>query len=732
MKSWLPRSINSDEQGAVSVYLIIIVAVVFLFQAVLIDFVRVHLAQKESESLLKAALRSNLSAYDKQLRNYGLFGAAPAEAERQEIARRVLQGAETSPGIGSMRYVVLGTGDHPLQIQSVYTLADHSVFKQQILEEMKYKGPVEFTRGLADKFNKDVTNAIESGDRFSQSAEKIERLLVKREDHMDKAWEHMDDLHQRARELHDTYAAKLERTKRLEARVGSLGLEEIGSALQTAKDGLAACEQARQLLDASKDGEKLEQLEKRMEQLKATIRQLESDLQDLLELIRLRQTIGKDASGDLDDLNRIREALDGELSAAKQVEHDIVQAVESIHTESPTDSASASGSGSVNEVFEHLPLKGDDYYFSYQSEAASVTAMFQSFAAGLHQGVSDAEGIIEQIDAFQRSMNGLYARRKQEDEARRQANKSLEAQKEQEKKKAEEVLDKARKLLADGGGSSEDGDAYKLLQGKNGYMAHYLAHNSLTDAGNPDLALRLDQGAEKSGKSGFRLLAHLQDMLQGARNELYVNEYALTEFNYRTLEHEAAQGAIASLSEPLSHPLQGQEVEYILYGFDSRLANISAAYAEIYLIRLAVRTAEALTDPKKMLTGSPLLTFLIALAEGAVRAYADMVELIGGKQVEVMAKLPSVKLSYKDYLRLFLLLHSDNSKMMSRMQALIQLNTGIDLADRPVYIRGTLTTSLKLWFLPGAMKLCRIAGFWDGRVRGSRFINTYTAAVSYE
>lgn len=87
------------------------------------------------------------------------------------------------------------------------------------------------------------------------------------------------------------------------------------------------------------------------------------------------------------------------------------------------------------------------------------------------------------------------------------------------------------------------------------------------------------------------------------RNELYVNEYALTTFNYRTIALDKDQTgnpkASNERSDPRTHVLANQEVEYLLYGFSSCPANISSAYAEMFSLRLAIRTLEALLDPKK-------------------------------------------------------------------------------------------------------------------------------------
>src|SRR5690606_40275978 len=86
-------------------------------------------------------------------------------------------------------------------------------------------------------------------------------------------------------------------------------------------------------------------------------------------------------------------------------------------------------------------------------------------------------------------------------------------------------------------------------------------------------------------------------------------------------------------------PLKG-EVEYVLYGFDSCAANRAAAVGELFAVRFAVRTAEALADVRKAAAGSPLLVLLTAAAEGAANAYADLDRLQQSDALPVLQRRP--------------------------------------------------------------------------------------------
>ena len=165
------------------------------------------------------------------------------------------------------------------------------------------------------------------------------------------------------------------------------------------------------------------------------------------------------------------------------------------------------------------------------------------------------------------------------------------------------------------------------------------------------------------GMSG--LLEHLGD-------ELFQNEYALAYFNSMDF------GQLFSWTEGSGDAndvfkLENQELEYILYGFHNPSGNIAAAYAEVFGMRLAIRTAEGLSENSKL--GNPLLVLSAAILYGITHAIEDMAKLAKDGNVE-LSQYIKVKLTYRDHLRLFLLMHSNNDRKMSRMLALIRFNTG--------------------------------------------------------
>lgn len=198
--------------------------------------------------------------------------------------------------------------------------------------------------------------------------------------------------------------------------------------------------------------------------------------------------------------------------------------------------------------------------------------------------------------------------------------------------------------------------------------------------------------------------------------------------------HGLAQSENAARSKPGEHPLLLQEAEYLLYGFNSCDVNLSAAYGEMFLLFMGIRTAEALMDPAASAAGAvaPLVALLKAAAEGAARAVQDMHTLTGGGSVALFQKLGAFKVTYKDMLRVMFLLHPNQSSVLIRMQALLELNTGIDLTQTTTYVQGTASASVNVWFLPGVLRAIEKTGALNSDMEKGRFRFQQTAVYAYD
>ncbi len=697
----------SSDRGAVSVYFAVIVAAIFFFNAVLIDFARIKLAEKQSEHAVKAAVRSVLSAYQPEVQTYGLYGLGVDKEQEDGIFTKVM-GENVSSG--------LRMENGSAVVTNLLPLGDHRVFEQQVLEEMKYRAPIEFTIGVIDKFSAESPN-IQRMHTFTQEAVKVDKLIKQRENELDDAWKQVEMLYGLLEEKHAAYAKTLREMGELAEAIGSARADEVDRKMDSVR---------RELRSVSGDPDN----RGKASALRAEL----SRLRELLSKIRTYEQLAAEMKSDTEkavgEAEALAEGIGSLLNKAADTEQRIVREIGEI--KGKLEGGEGPSGNRPEDVFSSIKIRGGDYYRGYHAEMSQIAALFVSFAGKVRTQLPDSlSGLESANELYYARANPWFAARQSENSQRKSENNDIERMKEEQRGKAQHYMDKALNDVQKWTSGCADSDAgqYAKLAGKEGLFSHYSRFNDIKETGDPGNPSEIHGSAKDLGIYGLSLANELMSKLDTVMNELYINEYALTKFNYATLGKGSMQSA--ELSRPADHPLKNQEAEYVLYGLSSCRSNIFAAYAELFMFRLSLRTVETLSDPKKAAAGSPMLVFLIALAEAAGKAYADMGELAEGKAVPLMERTAAIKLHYKDYLRLFLLLHGNNPNIMARMQALIQLNTGHDLTQTPTYVQGTANTSIRLWFIPSLIRLLHAGGVVDGTVSGARYYMSKTASSAY-
>jgi len=729
------------QDGAVSVYLILVIVPIFLFVSLFIDYARMKASELESEQALRAGVRSVMSAYEPKLAQWGLFGLGVDGEQSLQIMNQVLGQQMSVSSTFAFRYTNLKPDLSKTQLVPMYMLGNHQVFKRQVLEEMKYRAPLEFVLEIADKLKKPASIALmKDGSTFSSEAQSIEKLIDKREETLDRAWELVTDMHNRMIQLHGSYAGAINELRDLANRIGSETAASISERLSALADYHGE-DQTSENEDADSDADDERE---RLQQILDWIAQYGSLLVQTKLNVQLHYS----------ELSGMQQQIDDEISKARAANSDLKKELARLTSKpsagtGPNPNAPAADETSLpaGSVFEHVKVYDDAYFSAFQSGAASVAALFAGFRSDvetieLYVG-SNYDQVSRSNDAYRNRSEMFYQGQSVIEAERQKANENLNGQKKARRKEIENILELAKSAL---GNCGDNKALFEKLQGSNAagseHIPLYPKYMNLNQSepgeeGN-GVEFGLEQGEKTTSKS-MDLLGQLAGMLESVRNELYIDEYALTKFNYRTFGLEKRPDGQPkkerSLTNPAGHLLANQEVEYLIYGFSSCTANLSSAYAEMFGIRFAIRTLEELTAPENELlnVGSPLLVLLSAAAQGAVKAYADMNALLQGDAVEISAKIMSsaFTFTYKDYLRLFLVLHSNDTKLMSRMQALIELNTGVDLARSPTYMESSATVSTSLWFSSGFMKLLELGGNAKCTVTSNRCEFVKTAAMSY-
>lgn len=697
-----------SDKGSVSIYFMIVFTAIFFFNAVLIDFIRIKAAEKQTENAIRAGLRSVLSNFDATLQDYGLY-AVSSEAEADQIFTHVLRN-NVLTGNEDDHFQLIRPKWKQIQLNVEYSLAHSEVFKQQVLEDMKYKAPIEFTLEVIDKFQKSgASNQMQEATKFAKLADELEKLIMNRDRSLDDAWSEVEKMIAPGGKIaraHNNYLNKLNEINDLASQISAYQMDEIKKNISRNHTQL---EQLNDLLVNAVDEAEIKALQQSMYSINVTLANLESILNKIIKFTRLITETSISIQTDYDNLIDMQSNITEHLAEAEDYNDQLLKRLEN-----STEGVTA----------EYIHVIERSYFDEYKLGLSNTLGSF----SGFNQQFDPIKLVtgIDYKDRFQRltAANEAYHEQavihfnnhKRIEDARKTKNKEIESKKGSEIKKIEAILKQVQNLFSNC--QEMNTDYYKklsLLKQK------YLNFNGVKADDKEIVTFDLDNSKDIGMKS-MKLIDHLVMSLMNIQDRVYVNEYVLSKFNYRTLDTSS------ELSKPSEHLLYNQEAEYILYGLGSCVKNHGAAYAEMFGLRLAIRTMEALSDPDRSIVsvGSPLLAFLWSVAEGAVRAHEDMTELVEGKEVVLSSKLSNpIRLNYKDYLRVFLLIHSKEEEVIARTQALIDLNTGFDLTQKGTYFQANASSLTRLWFIPGVMRLL------NHTVVGNEVVNMKSLDISY-
>ena len=579
-------------------YAAIVLVPIVLLQGMLLDYVRVKYTQFSMEKMTRAFSRSVLSAFDRQLRDYGLFGLQASEAERIHIISSLLEhyrGSESSSGL------LPGRNVHKVQITPLYTLADHAVIQRQINEEMKLKAPLAFTAFALDMWNGKGDWLQDEQEKLKQ-AERIERLL-----------------HERGRALDGAYEAA----------------SELYAELQTYADSVTNANS----------------LEHNIAQLHSMLNVLASKEEQLLQA-----ALAYAPDGHLSETEAVFSLLldEGYVQAVEQQSARLVSQYRGI-------AAAASGATEPEDLQQ------------IQQAHAELMAEASNWLNRIHVDVQSRQTALARLDAVK-------------DNSRRALVQSL----------AQAAREADKQICA-----ADDGTEYAQLRE---LEQAYRSYNAAPPGYQAYPRAALTQTPEEYQRQALSIIGQIAKLVETIRDEVYVNEYTLYNFSHR----------LASKEDRI---VPSGEVEYSLYGMTSCADNLGSAYADIFMLRFGIRMVETLTQARTAAVaaaGSPLALFLHAAAEGAVMAAADMERLLHGERIDVFGGVDGIRIGYEGYLRFLLAVHVRPVDVLPRLQALIELQTGTSLFDRPAHVEVQLQSAVGLWFLPAAAKLAQRAQHIDG------------------
>lgn len=190
-------------------------------------------------------------------------------------------------------------------------------------------------------------------------------------------------------------------------------------------------------------------------------------------------------------------------------------------------------------------------------------------------------------------------------------------------------------------------------------------------------------------------ILNVDKKLNDMRNELYINEYLLTHCSHITGEHKGSP----------AYDKRNIESEYVLYGSHA----LEKAIAELYMTRFTLDTLGYLAFAQPPAPVELISRSIYSLIMGAMQASVDTYKLLvdGSNTVNLIEMMPdnpmeklNLALTYKDHLRLFMLLHSDEQGKLKRLLEVIRQRNGVDVTKAFTLVNGRAQVSIRLWFLP--------------------------------
>ncbi|MCM3783590.1 hypothetical protein M3231_11430 [Neobacillus mesonae] len=731
---------GDSDSGAVTIFLAMVLAVVFLFVAVFIDYARIGAMKVQAERLAHAAMRSVMSSYIPELQEgYGLFAH---EGEKGDYVLAKVLNDSTKPTPHKDGFPLIGMGVDSSGLVFERELGKYENFNHQIQEEMKYKAPIDFMIEAVSRF-KPLSAEMKQAAHTVDVLRKLQKLYDKRERLLEEAI-------QKRREAAKTASALAKLV--MDPPSTYFSDSPLGGAIRSAADAAAKYsdyyskyteDEAREPMDRMYTFELSDYRSDVNRMVTAINRENREALAKNQQLLNEADVLILDAKQLNEQMKQV--IKDGETRAANQAYDKVGQA------KTPGTASSSSGAGNFGDELrkqtEALVRKEaefaeftkshnkqlSDFREANQlisSAANSISQLNNGEVYGKRQSVLAGSRQIQQyINLYVTSGSGnLIDQASKQIDDYRAADKERAKVDKQSQQKIAEAQNRIKLLVATAGLEKAAEQFNKLEQ----YYEENLSFNQAT-AEDPYVneleSDTYDAGGEAMADMD-QLFGGMSGLLDVVSNELFQNEYALHYFKSVNLSMIAGSKTDNSTLSPETFFLPGsQELEYIIYGFHNPYGNIVAAYTEVFTLRLAIRTMEGLIENSKL--GNPLLVLSKAILHGLTEALADMQKLADEGKVELSKYAKQISITYRDHLRLFLLAHSNNEKKMSRMIAMIRLNTEIDLNKTYTYAAGQIEMSMRLWFLPGLMRAASAVAGSSDRIEEGRITVSLKSDYAY-
>lgn len=694
------------ENGAVSIYAIIVILFVFLFNAVLIDFVRIMVAEYQTEIASKEAVRSAFGQYDQDVQDKGLFAISPDGEDPDAVFEKVFKENLAVEDDDYFRFVDTKMEEANLVPDENRSFANKNIMEYQMLEDMKYKAPIEFGEMIVDSIlpytctMRDATVVNDIADEVQDKAEDRDEKINEAIDHIINIQErfegtdssvngsgsaddypiakNLEDIREQNEEYHDddednpTYVMNSKNV-----------IQGIKSDAKYAFEEMAKAEVA------------LEKAEKANKNLGESIDEAEEDAAENYEDIKTDQC----SEAKVGDAEEELEEIQGQL---KQYYIDPEESdFFSIATEKLSDAKYSINGDTLDSktLFPFVKYQLDDW--DHMLDEENIKPVINIMQERFDIASDDVDDARKYVDENYEEMPS-------------------DGSDDSSLSEAFEAMNKIKEILGKGKAIGKDFEAYASLETLiNQYEGTIADHDEGLDLEDPQ------DSADGFLDKIMNIFSAMTKMGENMRNEAYVNEYILTRFSTNQ-----KMDILNPSNIPETFLLKNREVEYILYGQHTPGANYALALGELAGVRFALNFVAAFTKRQVQIVVLPLPKVLAAISWAFQRTVTDLKNVTSDKKKDPpflnITGVKTFRPDYTFYLRLFLFLHPDKEdQRITRMQALIDYNKDKSadsvLKDAPTYASATAESSVDLWFLPSLIEMFDKANVLEGKVENGRY-----------
>lgn len=721
---------NNFIKGSISIFLIITFVANYLLAALLVDATRVHAAKTEIQAAAETATQNILTKYDECLYElYGLFAVTDmSEGDIQKCVTEYIDqmvclgiGEDSSLNKVMAQSVLFDAGidkawrpyelDLKVDTGSSVNLSQNAVLKNQIIDQMKFRAPVQ----IADSFL-DFLNTVSELDEVKEVVEEKKEISEKLQKYVDRLEEVKTDAKDTKSRIVNfcvSPTTALSTSKRTAKKASTLvsNMKQMDKSLAEIEATSGGALEESIGKHKNKFISKMESISTHASNLSSETNsrisefaKVKTDIRKLIDnqlkpkrdevandsglSAETREAMKKAYQSDIDNAEEFIKEIDGYTGPLEDALAPLSKLVNYKFEWKSSDVAIQESFDKLEQVLKDLAAMGalNDYRLDdliYEDGFGVESAFYKdgryTSAAGYFKCVNDRLQVT--LNAINKLNIKTSEKKDVQEEVKQEKASFIDSDRLQDIPKEAKYEAQTIKALKEYNKKNASGEMDKIL-------------SKLTDA--------------------------LSTLGTDIRDNLYINEYAMTYFRSYVHHLKMAQdntigkdGYDKVISdrycqdEYIKLETSVAELEYILIGSNSTALNLAGVYAEIMVWRLALNllsvfmTAEIYQGIVSIASAagpfSPLVVLGLVLVTAATQAALDTQAIMDGKEVYVIRTQANewgittngsiaasgggqsadvntkLKAGYSDYVRLMLLMMSQDTKL-ARMGTVITTN----------------------------------------------------------